>query len=120
MVPSGRAKETIASAAKPIHTAVAADSLIPGERSPADDYVAEFTREAPRAKILSAGAIARPQRNGEAISGSVSADKKVAEFAKEVEAAAGAFAVHDADGKLVGVVDRAAVMSVLIGSTQAS
>jgi hypothetical protein len=43
----------------------------------------------------------------------------VEEFAKEVEAATGAFAVHDADGKLVGVVDRAAVMSVLIGGTVA-
>ena len=29
-----------------------------------------------------------------------------------------AFAVHDADGELVGVVDRAAVMSVLIGATE--
>jgi glycine betaine/proline transport system ATP-binding protein len=88
--------------------------------SPADDYVAEFTREAPRAKILSAGAIARAQRNGEAISGSIPADRKVAEFAKEVEAASGAFAVHDADGKVVGVVDRAAVMAVLVGGTEAS
>ena len=88
--------------------------------SPADDYVAEFTREAPRAKILSARAIVRAKRNGEAISGTIPADRKVADFAKEVEAAAGAFAVHDADGKLVGVVDRAAVMSVLIGSTEAS
>jgi glycine betaine/proline transport system ATP-binding protein len=88
--------------------------------SPASDYVAEFTREAPRAKILSAGAIARAQRNGEAIAGTVPADSKVAEFAKEVEASGAAFAVRDAEGKLVGVVDRAAVMSVLIGGTEAS
>jgi glycine betaine/proline transport system ATP-binding protein len=88
--------------------------------SPADDYVAEFTRDAPRAKILSARAIARPRRNGEDIAGSVKADSKVAEFAKEVEASNGAFGVHDADGKLLGVVDRAAVVSVLIGATEAS
>jgi glycine betaine/proline transport system ATP-binding protein len=88
--------------------------------SPADDYVAEFTREAPRAKILSARAIARAKRNGEAISGSIPAERKVAEFAKEVEASPSAFAVHDADGKLVGVVDRAAVMAVLIGGAEAS
>jgi glycine betaine/proline transport system ATP-binding protein len=88
--------------------------------SPADEYVAEFTREAPRAKILSARAIARAKRNGEAIAGSIAADSKVAEFAKEVEAAASAFAVHDTDGTLVGVVDRAAVISVLIGGTEAS
>jgi glycine betaine/proline transport system ATP-binding protein len=83
--------------------------------APADSYVEEFTRDAPRAKILSARAIARPKRNGETVNGSILADSKVAEFAKEVEASPSAFAVHDADGKLVGVVDRAAVMSVLIG-----
>jgi glycine betaine/proline transport system ATP-binding protein len=87
--------------------------------SPADGYVAEFTREAPRARILSARAIARAQRNGEAIAGSIAADSKLFEFAKEVEAAPGAFTVHDADGTIVGVVDRAAVMSVLIGATEA-
>ena len=37
--------------------------------SPADGYVAEFTREAPRARILSARAIARARRNGEDIAG---------------------------------------------------
>jgi glycine betaine/proline transport system ATP-binding protein len=88
--------------------------------SPADAYVAEFTREAPRAKILSARAIARAKRDGEAISGNIQADSKVEEFARDVEAATGAFTVQDADGKLIGVVDRAAVMSVLIGSTEAS
>ncbi|MGB3023073.1 MAG: betaine/proline/choline family ABC transporter ATP-binding protein [Methyloceanibacter sp.] len=87
--------------------------------SPADGYVADFTREAPRAKILSARAIARAPRNGEAITGSIRADSKVAEFAKEVEASTGAFGVHDANGKLLGVVDRAAVVSVLIGATEA-
>jgi glycine betaine/proline transport system ATP-binding protein len=87
--------------------------------SPANSYVAEFTREAPRAKILSARAIARARRNGEPVAGSIPADRKVADFAKEVEASTGAFAVHDADGKLIGVVDRAAVMSVLIGATEA-
>jgi glycine betaine/proline transport system ATP-binding protein len=87
--------------------------------APADGYVAEFTREAPRAKILSARAIARTPRNGEAVAGSIPADSKVEEFAKKVEASDDAFAVHDANGKLVGVVDRAAVVSVLIGAMEA-
>jgi glycine betaine/proline transport system ATP-binding protein len=87
--------------------------------SPADSYVTEFTRDAPRAKILSARAISRPRRSGEDIAGSIPANSKVAEFAKVVEASPSAFAVHDADGKLVGVVDRAAVMSVLIGGAEA-
>ena len=88
--------------------------------SPADAYVAEFTREAPRTKILSARAIARAKRDGETIAGEISADSKVAEFAKEVEAATGAFAVREADGKLIGVVDRAALMSVLIETAETS
>jgi len=88
--------------------------------SPADAYVAEFTREAPRTKILSARAIARAKRDGEAIAGEIAADSKVAEFAKEVEAATGAFAVREADGKLIGVVDRAALMSVLIEMAETS
>jgi glycine betaine/proline transport system ATP-binding protein len=88
--------------------------------SPADAYVAEFTREAPRTKILSARAIARAKRDGETITGEISADSKVAEFAKEVEAATGAFAVREADGQLIGVVDRAALMSVLIETAEAS
>ena len=88
--------------------------------SPADAYVAEFTREAPRTKILSARAIARAKRDGEAIAGEISADSKVSEFAKEVEAATGAFAVREADGKLIGVVDRAALMSVLIEMAETS
>ena len=88
--------------------------------APADAYVVEFTREAPRGKILSARAIARSRRDGEDIAGSIPADSKVAEFARTVEASSGAFAVHDADGTLVGVVDRAAVMAVLIGGTEAS
>ncbi len=88
--------------------------------SPADDYVAEFTREAPRAKILSARAIARAKRDGEAIAGDIAADSKVAEFAKEVEAGPDAFAVRETDGTLIGVVDRAAVMSVLIETAEGS
>ena len=87
--------------------------------APADTYVEEFTRDAPRAKILSARAIARPKRNGEDITGSIPADSRVAEFAKDVEASSCAFAVHDAEGRLIGVVDRAAVMSVLIGGMEA-
>jgi hypothetical protein len=67
---------------------------------------------------LSARAICRAKRNGEAVAGEIPADRKVAEFAREVEASGGAFAVHDADGALLGVVDRACVMSVLIGGEE--
>jgi glycine betaine/proline transport system ATP-binding protein len=81
--------------------------------SPADDYVAEFTRDAPRARILSARAIMRPV-NGGAIGGEVPAASRVIDIAARVEADGRPFAVVDENGRTVGVVDRAAIMSVLV------
>jgi glycine betaine/proline transport system ATP-binding protein len=87
-----------------------AEELIVG---PADDYVAEFTQDAPRAKILSARAIMRPV-NGGAIGGEVPAASRVIDIAARVEADGRPFAVVDENGRTVGVVDRAAIMSVLV------
>jgi glycine betaine/proline transport system ATP-binding protein len=86
-----------------------AEDLLVG---PADDYVAAFTRDAPRARILSARAIMRPHDGG-AVAGSVEAARKVADFAAEVEAADLPFAVVEM-GRAVGVVGRHEVMSVLL------
>ncbi len=85
-------------------------------RAPADDYVAEFTREAPRAKILSARAIMRDAAAAEPIAGTVGATMKVAEFAARVEASDLPFGVADESGRQIGVVDRRAVISVLVGT----
>jgi len=83
---------------------------------PADGYVSEFTREAPRAKILSAGAIARPLANGEEISGSISAALHVADFASEIITSGGVRSVVDDGGRMIGVVDRRSVLAVLLGT----
>ncbi len=80
--------------------------------APADGYVAEFTRDAPRARILSARAIMRPG-DGAAVAGEIAAARKVADFAGEVEAADRPFAVVE-DGRTLGVVGRAEVMAVLL------
>lgn len=85
-------------------------------RAPADQYVAEFTREAPRSKIFSARSIMRAAAPGEAVAGTIPAAAKVRDFAAKVEAAALAFGVADEAGRQIGVVDRKAVMSVLIGN----
>ena len=53
--------------------------------APADDYVAAFTRDAPRARILSARAIMRPL-DGRPTAGTIEAKAKVADFARQVEA----------------------------------
>ena len=66
-----------------------AEALILG---PADDYVAAFTSDAPRARILSARAIMRPL-DGAETAGTVAAGARVADFAAAVEAAERPFAV---------------------------
>jgi glycine betaine/proline transport system ATP-binding protein len=84
--------------------------------APADDYVAEFTRDAPRSKIFSARAIMRAAAPGEAVAGVIPAASKVREFAAKVEGSELPFAVADESGRQVGVVDRKSVMSVLFGN----
>ncbi|WP_029351844.1 ATP-binding cassette domain-containing protein [Bosea sp. 117] len=82
--------------------------------NPATDYVRAFTRDAPRARILSARAVMRPVNGTEGVAGSVPANARVASFAQRVEATAGAWAVIE-DGRVLGMIDRAAMMDVLVG-----
>ncbi|MEZ5864165.1 MAG: ATP-binding cassette domain-containing protein [Geminicoccaceae bacterium] len=81
---------------------------------PATDYVAAFTADAPRAKILSAGAVMRAPDPQESFAGEVEAAERIAAIAQKVEAASGPLAVIEA-GCLVGAVDRDIVMGVLVG-----
>jgi glycine betaine/proline transport system ATP-binding protein len=81
---------------------------------PADDYVAAFTADAPRAKILSARAIMRAGAPEGPVAGTLAAHAKVQSFAARVEAAALPFAVAE-DGRVIGTIDRTAVMDVLVG-----
>ncbi len=81
---------------------------------PADGYVAEFTREAPRAKILTARAIMAPPNGAADFAGEIAAGARVAEFAAAVEGAQLPFAVVDG-GQMIGKVDRPAVLRVLLG-----
>ncbi|MCK0208915.1 ATP-binding cassette domain-containing protein [Starkeya koreensis] len=82
---------------------------------PASDYVRAFTRDAPRAKILTARAILRTPGPDEAgIAGMVPASTPIAGFAQQVEATDKPFAVVE-DGRILGVIDRRAMMDVLVG-----
>jgi glycine betaine/proline transport system ATP-binding protein len=82
--------------------------------SPADDYVAEFTREAPRAKILTVRSVMRPFNGATSVAGTVPALHSVIEVARLLEASDRDYAVVDADGHTIGVVNRAALMAVLL------
>ena len=83
-------------------------------QAPASDYVAAFTAEAPRAKILSARAVMRAASGDEAFAGEVPAGARVSEVAALIEGTAAPFAVVDG-GRVVGAIDRAIVMGVLVG-----
>ncbi len=96
-----------------IQTGTAEDLVL----APADDYVADFTRDAPRAKILSARAIMCPPGDG-SVAGEIDSTRKVIDFAVEVEASAEPFAVV-AGGQRIGLVGRDEVMAVLIGRDRA-
>ncbi len=84
---------------------------------PATDYVAEFTREIPRAKIFSAGAIMAPP-TGNTL-GKVSASTKIEDLAETVVNSKSDVAVVDSDGRTVGQLSRRAVLDVLVGKSTA-
>ena len=81
---------------------------------PADGYVAAFTRDAPRSRILTARAIMRPANGAAGFAGELRPSARVAEFAAAVEDADQPFAVVE-DGRVLGLVDRPAVLRVLLG-----
>jgi glycine betaine/proline transport system ATP-binding protein len=81
---------------------------------PATAYVAEFTKEIPRAKVLSARAIMTGPAN-DGFAGQIPADAKVQTIARQVIDAGRPLAVTDRDGRVIGQLDRAAVLAVLLG-----
>jgi glycine betaine/proline transport system ATP-binding protein len=81
---------------------------------PATPYVAEFTRDVPKAKVLTVAAIMAP---GDHVptEGEVPADARIASVAARLRAAPLPLAVVDAEGKRVGTVTREAVTDVMLG-----
>ena len=80
--------------------------------APADDYVREFTRNAPRDRILTVGAVASPETvpvNGV----NVLASAKIGDAAALVLSSDKAIAVLDDDGKPVGAIDRKRMIAAL-------
>jgi len=82
--------------------------------SPRDDYVRAFVKDAPRAKVLTAGAIMSRHLRGHALNGrAVPSDAPL-------QALLALLAEHDApltvleDGAPVGTVDRGAVIRALV------
>jgi len=85
--------------------------------NPATDYVAEFTREIPRAKVLSARSIMAPADPEASFAGSVAAETKIQDLAAQVVAQAAPVAVANGAGAVVGQLTREAVLDVLVGGS---
>jgi glycine betaine/proline transport system ATP-binding protein len=86
--------------------------------NPATDYVAEFTREVHRAKVLSAERLMEPLGSSRDFAGEVGREAKVASFAAAVVGAGRPFAVVDGAGVPVGEVTPQSVIAVLAGINQ--
>jgi glycine betaine/proline transport system ATP-binding protein len=86
---------------------------------PATDYVAEFTRDVSRAKVLSARSIMTPIDGRTSLSGSVPAATRVKDLARRAIDGPGAVAVTDPEGRPIGQITREAVLEVLVGQAAA-
>jgi glycine betaine/proline transport system ATP-binding protein len=81
---------------------------------PADDYVREFTRHAPRDRIITVGAIAAPKLNGVPTQVvPVAAEARIGDVAARVLAADTPLPVVDETGRQIGTVSRAAMIAAL-------
>ncbi len=78
---------------------------------PADDYVAEFARNAPHQRIISVGAMMEPVTGDS--EGEVSVDAKIGEVAERVLRADKPVGVVDAEGRLVGSLNRGDIATAL-------
>ena len=83
--------------------------------SPANDYVAEFTKHIPRAKVLTVRSVMQPGAPAGEVAGAVSAAARIEDVADRVEASDQPHAVIDEDGAVVGSIGRKAVVDVLVG-----
>ena len=82
---------------------------------PATDYVAEFTRDVNRAKVLSARSLMTAAGPDAASHRAVDARAKVIDFAAEIVDSSDPFAVVDGSGAIIGEVSRRAVVDLLAG-----
>uniref|UniRef100_UPI0034A2D95F glycine betaine/L-proline ABC transporter ATP-binding protein n=1 Tax=Tistlia sp. TaxID=3057121 RepID=UPI0034A2D95F len=80
---------------------------------PATEYVAEFTQDVARAKVLSVRSVMVPGPIPNEVAGELPAAARIAEVAHRVVRAERPFAVVEADGRRVGLLERDAVLEVL-------
>ena len=85
---------------------------------PATSYVAEFTRDVQRSKVMSAGRLMRPPSGQGGYGGQVKATDKVATFASQIVGLKGPLAVVNESGQIIGEVTLDDVIDLLAGRDQ--
>ena len=88
--------------------------------APADGYVADFVKDAPRGKLVSVGRVMQPLTGPVATTGTVPAAAKLDAVAPQVLAASGPVAVVDGEGRPVGVVTREQLIALLFEPARAA
>ncbi|MCZ4281927.1 betaine/proline/choline family ABC transporter ATP-binding protein [Kiloniella laminariae] len=83
--------------------------------NPATEYVAEFTRHIPRAKVLTAGLVKEAFDENAQTAGNIQFNEVIADIADKVEQSSKPFAVVDTEGKSIGLISRKRVLDVLVG-----
>jgi len=82
---------------------------------PATEYVAEFTKDVPRAKVLTVMSIVHDARKGHAYENFVLATDKIDAVAERVLDAEHGFGVQDESGRIIGEINQEDVTRILIG-----
>ena len=87
---------------------------------PATEYVAKFTAEIDRARVIRASGLARPL-NGVAVEGAaVAGDLSIRDLGRQMVADSRShIPVAGRDGQLIGVLDRQAALDILLGKAAA-
>jgi len=87
---------------------------------PADDYVAQFTRNAPIGRLISVSSIMKPPVADRQTDGAVAASAKLDDVAQQVLSAQDPVPVIDEGGSLVGSLLRENLIETLFGARSAS
>ena len=81
--------------------------------SPANDYVAEFTKDIPRAKLLSVGAIMKPTKKINKTGFTISKNDKISSVAPKIISSNSIATVVDDSGKICGELTKDQIIDIL-------
>ncbi|MCH9845690.1 MAG: ABC transporter ATP-binding protein, partial [Alphaproteobacteria bacterium] len=81
--------------------------------NPADDYVREFTKNAPTHRILSAHAIMKPLSKNIACDKMVAASDKIGDIARQILSSDKAVYVGDENDKPIGYINKTLIIEAL-------